>query len=89
MPKLINKIKELLNYFVDWRYIVKCSFLHFLLGFSVATLVYLLTATIFSHFSLNAEIPMLGYSINLYSLSLALCASVLSHVLEDWLFNKF
>jgi hypothetical protein len=29
------------------------------------------------------------FSIHLYSLSLALCSSVLSHILEDWLFNKF
>ncbi len=54
---------------------------HFLLGFVVALLVFWLTQTIFS--------GVLGRGTYRFSLLVALCCSVVAHILEDYLLRWF
>ena len=77
---------NVIEHYNGWRFIIRCCTMHFLLGFCVGLLAYWLTLTTLLHFSVD-EVGV--FSIHLFSLSVALCFSVLSHILEDYLWSKF
>jgi len=71
---------------IDWSWSVRAFLAHFALGFWVAFLTILLTLTISRCFGVTRTEEL---RIRRYSLWLALSLSIVSHVLEDYLWGAF
>ncbi len=72
--------------------IITLSGLHFVLGFGVGLLVFWLTLTIFwrtTGLSIQARRGNIGRCIFLWLSGLVASASIVIHVLEDWLIGWF
>ncbi len=83
---MFRLIQDMAKYFTGWRFVIKCWLLHFLLGFSVGSLVYWLTSTML----LRTSLDTVGvFSIHTFSVLVSLCCVVLSHILEDYYVRKF
>jgi hypothetical protein len=63
--------------------------LHFLLACAVGVPAYLLTSTTLSHISYFRQQQIGVFSIQQYSLLVALCCVLLSHIAEDFIFHLF
>ena len=78
----------------SWLYVLKCESLHFLLGFLVASLTFWSISTMYLWYSTALKHRSISTSLTLrravfYILCFSLLASVVSHVLEDYLFSYF
>lgn len=80
--------------YLNWLYVFRCEGLHYLLGFSVGLLTFLLMLTMYLFiFSISGRMSTLTRSTFkrdvFYILLCSLSLSVVSHVLEDYFFSIF
>jgi len=69
-------------------YMLRCEAFHFLLSSCVGWLAYWLTSTTLSHSTIFQN-GVGVFSIHRFSLLVAVCCAVCSHILEDYTLNKF